>query len=99
MKKKREMVRSTEAAAILGCSSKSIQRWSDARLLRPVARGSGGHRRFTRAELERFRTVKLGDPRCPHCGRSLISASLHKRIQSRPVEAPRKGAKSDKIRK
>jgi excisionase family DNA binding protein len=76
--KAREVVRATEAGNILGVSPKSIQRWADAGLIRPIARTRGKHRRFTRTELERFRSTTLGDPRCPHCGKSLATGRIRK---------------------
>jgi len=70
--KKRKILRATAAAAVLGVSTKTLQRWSDAGLLRAFSRSVGGHRRFTATELERFRAAKLGEPTCPHCHRKLL---------------------------
>ena len=82
------MVRATEAAEILGVSAKSIQRWADAGVVRPIARTKGKHRRFTRTELERVRAGHLGDPRCPHCGKSLTTGRIRK-LKTKQVETPR----------
>lgn len=100
VKKKRPIVRSTEAANMLGVSTKSIQRWADSGLIRAVARSASQHRRFTRTEIERFRVAHLGEPRCPHCGRNLVSRRLAQ-IQARPVATgtARKGKKGGKLAK
>jgi excisionase family DNA binding protein len=46
---------SAEAARLLGVGPTSVKRWSDAGLLACV-RTAGGHRRFTRTEVERFQS-------------------------------------------
>lgn len=81
--KKRIILRSTAAAEILGVSTKTLNRWADANMVHALTRTVGGHRRFTRTELERFRATRLGEPRCPHCGRSLVGRGLAQ-IQSLP---------------
>ncbi|MEM7246393.1 MAG: helix-turn-helix domain-containing protein [Acidobacteriota bacterium] len=47
------LISTTEAAKLLGASPSSVKRWADAGLLRCV-KTPGRHRRFDRAEVERF---------------------------------------------
>ncbi len=50
-----ELVTSTKAAKLLGVSTSTLKRWADQGRLRFVLT-AGGHRRFDRAELARFRS-------------------------------------------
>lgn len=49
-----ELLTSTQVAQMLGVAPASVKRWTDAGLLRCV-RTSGGHRRFTKEDVEEFR--------------------------------------------
>lgn len=49
-----DLLSSTEAARLLGVSTSSVKRWADSGLL-PFGVTPGGHRRFSRAGVERFR--------------------------------------------
>jgi excisionase family DNA binding protein len=55
---KNEYLTSAEAAVALGVAPTSIKRWADARLL-ACHTTAGGHRRFLRSEVERFRRERL----------------------------------------
>jgi excisionase family DNA binding protein len=48
-----ELLTTAEAARIAGVGTSSVKRWADQNLLRCV-RTAGGHRRFYRADLDRF---------------------------------------------
>jgi excisionase family DNA binding protein len=48
-----ELLTTAEAARIAGVGPTSVKRWADLKLLESV-RTAGGHRRYRRAELERF---------------------------------------------
>jgi excisionase family DNA binding protein len=51
---KPELLTTTEAAQLIGVGTTSVKRWADGGLL-PFVKTAGGHRRFARAEVERFR--------------------------------------------
>ena len=82
--RERPIVSATEAARMLGVSAQSVRRWTDAGFLRALHRTSGKHRRYARTEITRFRDATGGVlarrtmPRCPHCGKSLYSATSRK---------------------
>jgi excisionase family DNA binding protein len=54
-----DLLTTREAARIARVGGSSVKRWADQRLL-PCVRTAGGHRRFRRADLERF-LASLGD--------------------------------------
>jgi MerR family transcriptional regulator, light-induced transcriptional regulator len=54
-----DLLTTAEAARIARVGGSSVKRWADQRLL-PCVRTAGGHRRFRRADLERF-LANLGD--------------------------------------
>jgi excisionase family DNA binding protein len=49
------MVGMTEAAQLLGISTKTLKRWCDRRLVPHYRIGPGSHRKFLRHELEGLR--------------------------------------------
>lgn len=49
---------SSDVAAILGASTRSVDRWADAGLLRCDHRTPGGHRRFRRADVDTLTTSR-----------------------------------------
>jgi excisionase family DNA binding protein len=63
---------SADVAEILRVSPATVKRWADAGLLR-ASRTSGGHRRFTREEVERFRRE---EDAAPASGRSILDRFL-----------------------
>jgi excisionase family DNA binding protein len=68
----KEWVGLAEASALLGVSPASVRRWSDAGRLR-VFRTPGGHRRFSRAALERL--IPAERTRRPSLGSAGITAA------------------------
>jgi len=48
-----DLLTTTEAARVAGVGPSSVKRWADLNLI-PCIRTAGGHRRFRRADLERF---------------------------------------------
>lgn len=57
-----ELLTTTEAARLAGAGTSSVKRWADANLV-PCVRTAGGHRRFRRADVERFlRAQGMLDP-------------------------------------
>jgi excisionase family DNA binding protein len=69
-----DLLTTAEAARIARVGGSSVKRWADQRLL-PCVRTAGGHRRFRRADLERF-LASLGD-RESGSGESWAELFLH----------------------
>lgn len=67
----------TEAAARLGVSTKTLERWTQRGILIPRLRTTGQHRRYALADIERLRmnAAQQAQPniRCPHCGKNFGS--------------------------
>ena len=55
-KRLRNVVRITEAALMIGCSTKTVERRTDEGKIRCISRRKGSHRRYAKAEIERYIT-------------------------------------------
>jgi len=53
-KRLRNVIRITEAALLIGCSTKTVERRTDEGKIRSIPRRKGAHRRYAKSEIERY---------------------------------------------